>query len=349
MPPKGAERSPSLLGNAQPHDAGWRVRAMISGRDVYGPYRTQKAEAERDLVHARSAQTQEEYYTILKQLHESKRSGGAHSAPHFEPSGRHSQSSHAAPMRSDSNGLHIATVPSGQGIHSQLPKARHAKRFATDANTTTSGGISQSAAPPSKRPRASAEASGSGEVPQTTASHGASCSVMVKSIDVPWCDDVAAGSKFFECVANRTQFTNQFKRLRAGDLFVVVRKKDRKRVTAVARVQSEQLQCQTDQSLLMQHLEPERHDAIRDFIGDAPSFNIVFFDQVYDCRNIQNFNLTTLTARVPGLQEPPSLNGPGFLTRSKEARDALLSFLHSAGCPLRCASVSNDRSNEAPD
>jgi len=292
-------------------------------------------------MQARAVQTQEEYRNILKQLRESARSGGSHSAPRPEPSGSHSQSTNSEPMRSDSNGLHIATVPSGQGIHSQLSKARHAKRSAADASRTTSGGISQSAAPPSKRQRASAEASGSGDVSQTAASHGTSCVVMVKSIDVPWCDDVAAGSKFFECVAHHKQFTNPFKRLQAGDLFVVVRKNDRKRVTAVARVQSEQLQRQSDESLLLQRLEPERHEAIRDFLGDAPSFNIVFFDQVYDCRDMQNFNLTTLTARVPGLQEPPSLNGAGFLTRSKEARDALLSFLHSTGCPLRRVAVSN--------
>ena len=30
--------------------------------------------------------------------------------------------------------------------------------------------------------------------------------VMVKSIDEPWCDDVAAGLKFFECVANHQRF-----------------------------------------------------------------------------------------------------------------------------------------------
>ena len=55
---------------------------------------------------------------------------------------------------------------------------------------------------------------------------GTSSHVMVKSIDDPWCNDIAAGRKFFECVANRKRFTNQFKTLKAGDLFVVVRKKN---------------------------------------------------------------------------------------------------------------------------
>ena len=50
-----------------------------------------------------------------------------------------------------------------------------------------------------------------------------SSNAMVKSIREPWCNDVAAGLKCFECVANRQRFTNQFKTLKAGDLFVVVR------------------------------------------------------------------------------------------------------------------------------
>ena len=50
-----------------------------------------------------------------------------------------------------------------------------------------------------------------------------SCHVMVKSIDTPWCDDVAAGWKFFECVANRKRFVNQFKRLQARDAISFVR------------------------------------------------------------------------------------------------------------------------------
>ena len=63
MPPKGSKRAPLWLGNVQPHDAGWRVQATISGHHVYGPFRAQKAEAERDLVHARSVQTQEEPFS----------------------------------------------------------------------------------------------------------------------------------------------------------------------------------------------------------------------------------------------------------------------------------------------
>ena len=118
----------------------------------------------------------------------------------------------------------------------------------------------------------------------------ASCCVMVKSIDMPWCDDVAAGLKFFECVANRVRFVNQFKRLQAGDLFVVLRTRDAKRVTAVAQVQSRQLERQTDR---------------------------------------------TWWRKCHGLQEPPSLNGPGFLTDSKEGRNAWLKFLHGCGCAVR--------------
>ena len=162
----------------------------------------------------------------------------------------------------------------------------------------------------------------------------ASCCVMVKSIDMPWCDDVAAGLKFFECVANRVRFVNQFKRLQAGDLFVVLRTRDAKRVTAVAQVQSRQLERQTDRTLLTQHLQDGRHKALMDFLGDAPTFNVVFFDKVYDCKTL-SLNLSALVAKVPGLQEPPSLNGPGFLTDSREGRDALLKFLDGCGCAVR--------------
>ena len=92
---------------------------------------------------------------------------------------------------------------------------------------------------------------------------------------------------------------------------------------------------QRDRSMLLQHILPERHDALRNFLGDAPTFNVVFFKKVYDCRGLANLNLSTLVAKVPGLQEPPSLNGPGFLTISREVRNAVFNFLQGSGCPVR--------------
>ena len=117
----------------------------------------------------------------------------------------------------------------------------------------------------------------------------------------------------------------------------------------MAKVQSRQLQHQSDLSLLLQHLKPERHDAIRIFLGDAPTFNVVFFDKVYDCRELVNLNLSELVARVPGLQEPASLNGPGFLTRCKAARDALLSLLQGCDCSVRNAYAQKQQWRHAQD
>ena len=173
------------------------------------------------------------------------------------------------------------------------------------------------------------------------------CRVVVKSIDTPWCDDVAAGLKFFECVANRVSFVNQFKRLQAGDLFVVLRTRDACRVTAVAQVRGRQLERQSDRSLLTQHLQDGRHEALMNYLGDAKTFNAVFFDKVYDCRTL-NMNLSALVARVPGLQQPRSLIGLRSLTTSRDVRDALLSFLDSCGCSVhhtRAPRVAQSRSS----
>ncbi len=60
--------------------------------------------------------------------------------------------------------------------------------------------------------------------------------------------------------------------LQAGDLFVIVRKRDRKRVAAVAQVQGIQLEKQSDQNLLLQHLQPERHEKL---VATFPSASIL--------------------------------------------------------------------------
>ena len=81
MPPKGSKKAPSCLGAVHLHDNGWRVIATVGGRTVHGPLRLQKRDADADLAQARSAQTQEEYSSILTQMRESGQSsrGGAHS------------------------------------------------------------------------------------------------------------------------------------------------------------------------------------------------------------------------------------------------------------------------------
>ena len=62
-----------------------------------------------------------------------------------------------------------------------------------------------------------------------------SARVVVRVVKKPWCDDTAAGLKFFECVGNqKRRRVNPFKSLKAGDLCVVVRSKDKKKICAVA-------------------------------------------------------------------------------------------------------------------
>ena len=147
-----------------------------------------------------------------------------------------------------------------------------------------------------------------------------------------------ANRQRFECVANRQRFTNQFKTLKAGDLFVVVRTNFGKRVTAVAVVQGEQLAKQSNQNLLLQNLEPERHTAIKQYLGDAPTFNLVFFKKVFDCRSLE-IDLRRLVASVDGLTEPANLQGPRYMNmdvrcQCNEACDSLMLFLRDRQCPV---------------
>ena len=55
----------------------------------------------------------------------------------------------------------------------------------------------------------------------------------------------------------------------------------------MAEVQDPQRLEQTDRNLLLQHLQPGRHGEIQNFLGAAPSFNVVFFSKVYDCRKFE--------------------------------------------------------------
>ena len=182
-----------------------------------------------------------------------------------------------------------------------------------------------------------------------TQAAGSDCLVVVRVVKTPWCDDMAAGLKFFECVGNQKgRRVNPFNSLKAGDLCVVVRSKDNKKVTAVAEVQGPQRLEQTDRNLLLQHLQPGRHDEIQNFLGDAPSFNVVFFSKVYDCSHL-NLTLPLLVRKIPGLQEPGQLAGSPALNRSedtqqrrKELRDALEHFLTISESPLRCAPAFGD-------
>ena len=55
-----------------------------------------------------------------------------------------------------------------------------------------------------------------------------------------------------------------------------------RKVTAVAVVQGEQLAKQSNQNLLLQNLKAERHTLIKQYLGNAPTFNVVFFNKIFD-------------------------------------------------------------------
>ena len=70
MPPKGGKRTPAKLGHVRVHYNGFRVQAGINGTKQSGPCRKTVAKGELDLRRAQMAQPQEQYFDILRQLHQ---------------------------------------------------------------------------------------------------------------------------------------------------------------------------------------------------------------------------------------------------------------------------------------
>jgi len=96
-----------------------------------------------DLAQARSAETQEEYCRILRQMPKSARSGDAHPAPQPEPSGGHAQSGNAALVPSSPTSI------AEPGVRRRFSTPRDAKPFAADDKPATSSGDRPSAKRPS--------------------------------------------------------------------------------------------------------------------------------------------------------------------------------------------------------
>ncbi len=103
--------------------------------------------------------------------------------------------------------------------------------------------------------------------------------VVLKVIDSIWASDIAAGIKFFECVANR-RWNNLFKGLTAGDLFIIAEKGTLK-VTAVGEVASAPRTKVAERDILYCMLLPERHAALDEYLADAATFDFVQFKLVY--------------------------------------------------------------------
>jgi hypothetical protein len=86
-------------------------------------------------------------------------------------------------------------------------------------------------------------------------------SVFMKVLEPMWAEEVAAGQKMFECVANKKTWQNQFKEVASGDLFIVVAKGTGE-VAAVGEVASPAVVKATDREALKRKLPEGRHEAL---------------------------------------------------------------------------------------
>jgi len=104
--------------------------------------------------------------------------------------------------------------------------------------------------------------------------------VVLKLIEPIWASDVAAGNKFFECVANKTHWGNAFKGLTAGDLFIVAHR-GTFQVAAIGEIASTPRTKVSDRAVLYAMLLPERRAAIDAYLVDAATFDFVQFRKVH--------------------------------------------------------------------
>lgn len=140
--------------------------------------------------------------------------------------------------------------------------------------------------------------------PQMLRAPSAAPRILAKSIKRPWCNDVADGNKFFECNANRRCFRNEFGKLNANDLFIIVEEASKCKVVAVGRVRGPAESKVQDRAVLYSMLLPHRREALDAYLGAAPSFNYVMFDKVYDTRNC-NIHIQDVmqTAQLPAKKD----------------------------------------------
>ena len=66
MAPK--ERPISELGSVLTHGNGWRARVQIDGKQIVGPKRATKKEAEADLALARQSTSRDEFVQCLQEM-----------------------------------------------------------------------------------------------------------------------------------------------------------------------------------------------------------------------------------------------------------------------------------------
>jgi hypothetical protein len=104
--------------------------------------------------------------------------------------------------------------------------------------------------------------------------------VVLKVIEPAWAADVAAGNKFFECIANKNCWCNLFKGLTEGDFFVIA-VKGTLQVAAVGEVASAPRTKVATRDVLYSMLLSARRGARDAYIGEAETFDFVLFQRVH--------------------------------------------------------------------
>ena len=129
--------------------------------------------------------------------------------------------------------------------------------------------------------------------------------VVLKVIEMVWAQEVAAGNKHFECVANKHAWLNRFKGLRSGDLFVVVTKGDLQ-VAAVCEVAASPSTKVEDVEVLHLMLPPALHTDLAAYLEESSSFDFVMFRMVW--RPPQPMGVRNLIPRI-GAEMPRQWQG----------------------------------------
>ena len=104
--------------------------------------------------------------------------------------------------------------------------------------------------------------------------------VVLKVIEKIWAQEVAAGNKYFECVANRKAWSNIFKGLKSGDFFIVV-VKGNLQVAAVCEVAGGPSTKVEDVEVLHSMLPPALYTDLAAYLEESSSFDFVMFRKAY--------------------------------------------------------------------